>query len=54
VGIYWLLLDTLNATIIMSLKLKEEFGISSSLEDLINDNSIVALELSLLASKIRK
>jgi len=38
----------LNATIILNLKLKE-FGISFSLEDLINDDSIVALELSLLA-----
>jgi hypothetical protein len=43
----------LNATIILSLKLKEEFGISSSLEDLINDNFIVALELSFLHLTLR-
>jgi hypothetical protein len=45
---HWLLFDALNATIILNLKLKE-FGISFSLKDLINDDSIVALELSLLA-----
>ncbi len=45
---HWLLFDALNATIILNLKLKE-FGISFSLEDSINDDSIVALELSLLA-----
>jgi hypothetical protein len=38
----------------MSLKLKDEFGISFNLEDLINDDIVVALELSLLASKIRR
>ncbi len=48
---HWLLFDALIATIILNLKLKE-FGISFSLEDLINDDSIVALELSLLAFNI--
>jgi hypothetical protein len=52
--INWLLFDALNATMIMSLKLKEEYGISSNLKDLIANNSIVALELSLLASNIRR
>jgi hypothetical protein len=51
---HWLLFDALNATMIMSLKLKEEYGISSNLKDLIANNSIVALELSLLASNIRR
>jgi hypothetical protein len=51
---HWLLFDGLNATIILSLRLKEEFGISFSLEDLINDNFIVILELSLLAFNIRR
>ncbi len=49
-----LLFDALNAIITISLILKEEFGISSSLEDLIDDDSIVILELSLLASNIKK
>jgi hypothetical protein len=38
----------------MILKLKKEFGVSSSLEDLIDDGSIVTFELSLLASNIRR
>jgi hypothetical protein len=37
-----------------SLKLKEESRISFNLEDLINDDFVVALELSLFASNIRK
>jgi hypothetical protein len=41
---HWLLFDALNATVSMSLKLKQETRISSRLNDLINDNSIVALE----------
>jgi len=41
---HWLLFDALNATISMSLKFKQETRISSRLNDLINDNSIVALE----------
>ncbi len=45
---HWLLFDALNAIIILNLKLKE-FGISFNLEDSINDDSIVVLELSLLA-----
>jgi hypothetical protein len=38
----------------MSLKLKEEFGISLNLQDLIDDDYVVAQELSLLASNIRR
>jgi hypothetical protein len=51
---YWLFFDALNATITMSLKLKEKIRISSNLEDLIYDDSIGALKLSLLAFKIRR
>jgi hypothetical protein len=38
----------------MSSKLKKKSRISSNLEDLIDDNSIVTLKLSLLAFKIRR
>jgi len=38
----------------MSLKLFKKIGISSSLEDLIDDDSIVTFELSLLASNIKR
>ncbi len=38
----------------MSLKLKEKSRISFNLEDLINDDFVVALELSLFASNIFK
>jgi len=51
---HWLFFDALNAIIIMSLKLKEKSGISSNLQDLIIDHLVVAQELSLFASNIRK
>jgi hypothetical protein len=51
---HWLLFDAWNATITSSFKFKEEFGSSSNLEDLIYDDPILALELSLLTSNIRK
>jgi len=51
---HWLLSDALNVTITMSLKLKEEFGISLNLQDLIDDDSIVAQELSLSTYNIRR
>ncbi len=38
----------------MSLKLKEEFGISLNLQDLIDDDFVVAQKLSFLASNIRR
>jgi len=44
----------LNATISMSSKLKEKSRISSNLEDLIDDDSIVTLKLPLLAFKIKR
>jgi hypothetical protein len=51
---HWLVFDVLNATITMSLKLKEEFEISSNLQDLIDDDFVVAQELSLFASSTRR
>jgi hypothetical protein len=51
---HWLLFDVLNAIITMSLKLKEEFVISSNLQDLIDDDFVVAQELSLFASSTRR
>jgi len=51
---HWLLFYSLNVTIIMNLKFKEKFGISFNLQDLIDDDYIVAHELSLLASNIRR
>jgi len=51
---HWLLFDVLNAIITISLKLKEEFEISSNLQDLIDDDFVVAQELSLFASSIRR
>ncbi len=51
---HWLLSNALIVTITLKLKLKEEFIISLNLEDLIDDDSIVAQELSLLASNIRR
>jgi hypothetical protein len=38
----------------MNVKLKKEYGISSNLQDSINDDSIVAHELSLFPSNIRR
>ncbi len=38
----------------MTLKFKEKYEISSNLEDLIDDDIVVALELSLLASNIKR
>ncbi len=38
----------------MNLKLKEEYGISSNLEDFTDDDFVVALELSFLHSMLGK
>jgi hypothetical protein len=51
---HWLIFNALNVTITMNLKLKEESGISFNLQDLIDDDSIVAQELSLLTFNIRR
>ncbi len=51
---YWLFSDALHFAISMSLKLKEENKIIPSFERLMEDDSIISGELSLLASNIRK
>jgi hypothetical protein len=51
---HWLFSNALNATITMNLKLKEEYGISSNLEDFTDDDFVVALELSFLHSMLGK
>jgi hypothetical protein len=51
---HWLLFDALNVTITMSMKLKEKYGISLNLQDLIDDDYVVAQELSLFAFNIRR
>ncbi len=51
---HWLFFDALNVKITMSLKLKEKIEISLNLQDLINDDSIIAHELSLLAFNIKR
>jgi hypothetical protein len=51
---HWLLNDVLHSTIFMSLKLREENEILPSFKTLINENSIVNDELSLLISNIRR
>ncbi len=51
---HWLFSSVLNVTITMNLKLKKEYGISLNLQDLIDDDYIVAHELSLFASNIRR
>ncbi len=48
----WLLSNVLHATITMTLKFKEKFGITPSMDNLMEDD--YSLELSMLASKIRK
>jgi hypothetical protein len=51
---HWLLSTTLNVIITMSVKLLKKYGISSNLQDSIDDDSIVAHELSLFPSNIRR
>jgi len=51
---HWLLNDVLHSTISMSLKLREENQILPSFKTLINEDSIVNDELSLLVFKIRR
>jgi len=51
---HWLLSDALYSIISMSLKLKEENKIIPSFESLMEDDSIISNELSLLAFKIRR
>jgi hypothetical protein len=51
---HWLLSNALNVIITMSLKFKEQYRISLNLQDLIDDDFIIARELSLFASNIRR
>jgi hypothetical protein len=51
---HWLLSDALNFYISICLKSKEEFKISSSLDNFMEKESTVVLELGFLASNIRK
>jgi len=51
---HWLLNDALHYAISMSLKLKEENKISPSFESLMENDSIIFDELSLLVSNIRR
>jgi hypothetical protein len=51
---YWLLFDALHATITMALKLKDKFGMTPLLVNLMGHVMVVALELSMFASNIKK
>ncbi len=49
---HWLLSNALHASFIMALKLKEKFGMTPSTVNLMEDDMVVTLELSMLASNI--
>jgi hypothetical protein len=51
---FWLLSDALHFAIFMSLKHKEENQVVLSFETLMDDNSIVANELVLITSNIKR
>ncbi len=51
---HWLFSDVLHSTISMNLKLREENQVLLSFESLMDDDSVVSDELSLLASNIGK
>jgi len=51
---HWLLNDVLHSTISMNLKLREENQVLVSFESLMDDDSVVSDELSLLASNIKR
>jgi hypothetical protein len=51
---HWLLSDSLNFTISICLKLIKEYGISISFDNVMEDESIVTLELGFLSSNIQK
>ncbi len=51
---HWLLSDALHFAISMSLRIKEENQILPSFKTLMDDDSIAANELALMASNIRK
>jgi hypothetical protein len=49
-----LLYEALHATIIMTLKPKKEYGISYSMDNLMDDDFVIVLKLSLFAPNIKK
>jgi DNA-binding Xre family transcriptional regulator len=51
---HWLFFDALHAKIIMALKLKEDYGMTPSMTNLMEDDIVVGLELSMLTFNIRK
>jgi hypothetical protein len=51
---HWLFFYALHVTITMALKLKEEFEMPPILANLMDDDMALALELSTLASDVRK
>jgi hypothetical protein len=53
-GGHWLLYDALNCSITLSLKMREEARIQPTFDPLVDDDRRISLELSLLASNIKK
>ncbi len=53
-GGHWLLYDALNCSIILSLGMREEAKIQPTFDPLLDDDGKFILELSLLASNIKK
>ncbi len=51
---HWLFFDALHAKIIMALKLNKEYGMTPSMTNLMEDDIVVGLELSMLTFNIRK
>jgi len=51
---HWFFFNALHVTITMALKLKEEFEMPPFMANLMKDDMALALELSALASYIRK
>jgi hypothetical protein len=50
---HWLLYDALHAIITMILKLNKEYEISYSMDNLMDDDFVIVLELSLFASNTK-
>jgi hypothetical protein len=50
----WLFFDALHATITMALKLKDKFGMTPFIINLMGHVMVVALELSMFVSNIKK
>lgn len=53
-NVYWLLNDVLHFVILTSLRLKEKNQVLFSFESLMHDDSLIANELVLQASKVRR